>query len=33
MGFKSKGLLGSVLDYAKSNPYKTIGGLTALTKV
>ena len=31
MGFKSKGLLGSVLDYAKSNPYRTIGGLTALT--
>ena len=28
MGFKSKGLLGSVLDYAKSNPYKTIGGLS-----
>ena len=31
MGFKSKGILGSVLDYAKSNPFKTIGGISALT--
>lgn len=31
MGFKSKGLLGGVLDYAKSNPYKSIlGGSTLL---
>jgi len=30
MGFKSKGLLGGILDYAKANPYKTIFGGSAL---
>ena len=30
MGFKSKGLLGGILDYAKANPYKSIFGGSAL---
>jgi len=30
MGFKSKGLFGGILDYAKANPYKSIFGGSAL---
>ena len=30
MGFKSKGLLGGILNYAKANPYKSIFGGSAL---